>query len=279
MGTVLARLRRARVRYGDVDALNDVSLDLAAGRQLAVLGPSGAGKSTLLRLLTRELAPDSGSIEWSSSGLREGVVRQQPLLFDWLTIRENVALGQQFRANHVDQDLVGELMDLLGITPVAHSYPDQVSGGQAQRASFARALAIRPDLLILDEPFSALDPAARADLQLWLRRELTGRGLSSVLVTHDLDEALVLADDIVMIAAGRVTRRWANPEPAADQAAALHHPLRRSLREAYACLAPATQDQEDPRTAQATKDRAGGQAEDQAGTAAGRTAENHRAAP
>lgn len=238
MGTVLARLKRVGVAYDGVDALKGIDLDIAHGRQLAVLGPSGAGKSTLLKLLTRELVPSSGSIEWSSAQLREGVVRQQPLLFEWLTIGQNVAFGQGLRANEADEALVEELLGLLGIAAVAGSYPDQVSGGQAQRASFARALAIRPDLLILDEPFSALDPATRSDLQLWLRRELTTLSLSSVLVTHDLDEALVLADEIVLISAGRVAGRWSNPEPAADQGAALTHPLRAPIRRAYASTAP-----------------------------------------
>ncbi|RRD30651.1 ABC transporter ATP-binding protein [Actinomyces bowdenii] len=233
MGTVVAQLNHVGVAYSGVDALKDVSLEIARGLQTAVLGPSGAGKSTLLGLLTRELSPSSGSIEWSAARLREGVVRQQPLLFEWLTIRENVGFGQRLRANEPDEALVDELLDLLGITAVAGAYPDQVSGGQAQRASFARALAIRPDLLILDEPFSALDPATRSDLQLWLRRELTSRGLSSVLVTHDLDEALVLADELVLISAGSITGRWSNPEPAADQSAALAHPLRTPIRQAY----------------------------------------------
>lgn len=239
MGTVVARLNHVGVAYQDIDALKDITLDISHGRQLAVLGPSGAGKSTLLRLLTRELTPSSGTIEWASTRMREGVVRQQPLLFEWLTIRQNVGFGQGLRANEADEALVDELLDLLGISALAQSYPDQVSGGQAQRASFARALAIRPDLLILDEPFSALDPATRSDLQLWLRRELITLGLSSVLVTHDLDEALVLADEVVLISQGRITGRWPNPEPAADQGAALTHPLRAPIRQAYASTASA----------------------------------------
>lgn len=234
MGTLVAQLNGVGVAFQHVDALKDITLDIAHGRQLAVLGPSGAGKSTLLKLLTREISPTSGNIQWASMRLREGVVRQQPLLFEWLTIRQNVSFGQGLEANEADNALIEELLDLLGISDLADYYPDQVSGGQAQRASFARALAIRPDLLILDEPFSALDPPTRADLQLWLRRELITLGLSSVLVTHDLDEALVLADEIILISQGRISGRWLNPQPAADQNAALSHPLRGPIRQAYA---------------------------------------------
>jgi len=256
VGTLLARLSGVDAGYGGRAVLHDVNLDLVAGRQLAVLGPSGAGKSTLLRVLTRELAPLRGTVTFGparpgggdrhAAAPREGVVHQDPLLFPWLTVAENVALGLRLRANaDADPARVGHLVDLLGLGGVVNRYPDEVSGGQAQRASLARALAISPDLLLLDEPFSALDPATRSELQQWLRAAAVRDRLTSVIVTHDLDEALVLADDIVLVdATGRVARSWVNPTPARDAAAALLHPLRAELRRAYGGDAPEPDDAE-----------------------------------
>lgn len=245
MGTRLARLTGVTAGYDGRPVLHDLTLDVVRGRQLAVLGPSGAGKSTLLRLLTRELAPLRGTVSFddrdvdpeagSSVGVREGVVTQDPELFGWLTLAENIEVGLRFAANAgLSRGRVAELIDLLGLAEVADRYPDEVSGGQAQRASLARALAISPDLLLLDEPFSALDPATRHDLQQWLRATATRDGLTTVVVTHDLDEALVLADDIVLVdRSGRLARTWVNERPAVDAAAALVHPLRSVLRRGY----------------------------------------------
>ena len=239
MGTVLARLKGVSVGYAGRAVLHDIDLDILSGRQLAVLGASGAGKSTLLKLLSRELPPLRG--EFSSAGVREGVVGQDPDLFEWLTLRENIALGLKFGANRPSQDgRVDEVVDLLGLSGVVDRYPDEVSGGQAQRASLARALAISPDLLLLDEPFSALDPATRQELQRWLRTTADSGSLTSVLVTHDLDEALVVADEIVLVdRRGRLTRSWVNDRPASDATQALVHPLRTQLRRAYSADAEA----------------------------------------
>ncbi|MGD8214235.1 ABC transporter ATP-binding protein [Aestuariimicrobium sp. Y1814] len=239
MGTVLARLRGVTAGYAGRAVLHDLSLDIVRGRQLAVLGPSGAGKSTLLKLLTRELVPLSGSVSFEGDARpREGVVGQNPDLFEWLTIRENIGLGLRLRAN---RDLVeggaGEvdrLIALLQLGDVVERYPDEVSGGQAQRTALARALAISPGLLVLDEPFSALDPATRHELQQWLRSTAVAEQLTSVLVTHDLDEALVVADDIVLVSRdGRILHGWTNHFPAADATAAQTHRLRAQLRRGY----------------------------------------------
>nr|NLI50938.1 ATP-binding cassette domain-containing protein [Propionibacterium sp.] len=256
MGTLLARLSGVDAGYGGRAVLHDLNLDLVAGRQLAVLGPSGAGKSTLLRVLTRELAPLSGTVTFDPAflnggpgrgpGPREGVVHQDALLFGWLTVRENIALGLRLKANaDADPARVDHLIDLLGLGGVVDRYPDEISGGKAQRTSLARALAISPDLLLLDEPFSALDPATRSELQQWLRAAAVRDRLTSVVVTHDLDEALVLADDIVLVdASGRIARTWVNAAPAPDAAAALLHPLRAELRRAYGDGTPEPDDAE-----------------------------------
>lgn len=236
MGTVVARLTGVSAGYAHRAVLHDITLDVHQGRRLVVLGPSGAGKSTLLRLLTRELAPLDGTVEFADGpAVREGVVRQDPLLFDWLTVAENVAFGVRLVANRsVDHGRPAEVLDRLGLTDIADSYPDSISGGQAQRASLARALAISPSLLLLDEPFSALDPATRSDLQHWLLSVTSDDDLTTVLVTHSLDEALVLADDIVLIDRyGRIHRTWRNDAPAAGETAAAIHPLRAALRAAY----------------------------------------------
>lgn len=256
MGTHLARLSGVDAGYDGRPVLHDINLDLVAGRQLAVLGPSGAGKSTLLRVLTRELAPSRGNVTFDPAFLhgeggnrrapREGVVHQDALLFGWLTVAENIGLGLRLKANaDADPARIGHLVDLLGLGAVVDRYPDEISGGQAQRASLARALAISPDLLLLDEPFSALDPATRSELQQWLRAAAVRDRLTSVVVTHDLDEALVLADDIVLVdASGRIARTWVNASPASDAAAALLHPLRAELRRAYGDGTPEPDDAE-----------------------------------
>lgn len=159
MGTVLARLTGVDAGYSGRSVLHDLSLEIVRGRQLAVLGPSGAGKSTLLKLLTRELAPLAGTVTFDGDAKpREGVVGQNPDLFEWLTIRENIELGLRFRANHDlvagGADDVDRIVALLQLGDVVDRYPDEVSGGQAQRTALARALAISPGLLLLDEPSS-----------------------------------------------------------------------------------------------------------------------------
>ncbi|MFV0534993.1 MAG: ABC transporter ATP-binding protein [Cumulibacter sp.] len=211
MGTSVARLVDVHLALGGEPVLRGLSLELQQGSQTVVLGRSGAGKSTLLRVLDGELAPDAGAVELTSAhgDYRRAVVYQRPLLFDWLTVRQNVALGLGYRRNHgVDRARVDELLELLGIGDLRDRYPDQLSGGQAQRVSFGRALAVQPDLLLLDEPFSALDPATRSSLQEWIRVESRDEGLTSVIVTHDIDEALLLADEIVLLADGAIERRW-----------------------------------------------------------------------
>jgi ABC-type nitrate/sulfonate/bicarbonate transport system ATPase subunit len=245
MGTLLARLNGVTVRRGTRTVLRDVTLDLPATAVTALLGPSGAGKSTLLSLIAGELTPQRGTVA-IEPGTRLGLATQEPALFPWLTTTENVALGFRYAVNADAAARSGwaglgvdGLLARLGLTDVADSYPDQLSGGQAQRAGLARTLVIDPDLVLLDEPFSALDPATREDLQGWYLETARAAGRTTVVVTHDVDEALVLADHIVLLGThGGVVRQWSTT-PALTYAAARHHHLRDEIRAAFDHVDPA----------------------------------------
>lgn len=182
----------------DSPALDDVSMTLRSGELLAVLGPSGSGKSTLLRAIAGLETLDSGTVEAQPGHDRIAVVFQSPGLFPWLSVRENIALGGRYKRNRdrFDDDAVDVLLDVLGLTALASVPVTDLSGGQAQRVSVGRALAIRPDVVLLDEPFSALDPATREDLQGWLRTIASDLNLTIFMVTHDVAEAVALGDRI-----------------------------------------------------------------------------------
>ena len=190
-------------------ALDGVDLTLRSGETFAVLGPSGSGKSTLLRAIAGLEPLDGGSIEFGCADERFAVVFQDPGLFPWLSVRQNIALGGRYRRNRdrFEDARVDDLLEILGLVPLAHTPVQELSGGQAQRVSVGRALAVRPDVLLLDEPFSALDPATRKDLQLWLRGLATELDLTVFLVTHDVDEAITLGDRIGFFAGPRGFRR------------------------------------------------------------------------
>lgn len=198
---------------------DDLDLRVFAGESLVLLGPSGVGKSTLLRLLAGLEEPAGGDLRVGSTSGAGGahsyaVVFQKPLLYPWLSVRENVALGGRFRAlrGRVDTSHVDELLQHFGISELADARPDQISGGQAQRVAVVRAAATRPEILLLDEPFSALDPVTRADSQRWLVGVTADLGVTTVMVTHDVDEALVVGSRIALLgSSGRVKDEWANP--------------------------------------------------------------------
>ncbi|MCV7412005.1 nitrate ABC transporter ATP-binding protein [Mycobacterium florentinum] len=214
MGTV--RIVGGHKSFGAArPALAGVDLTIDDGDFLAILGRSGSGKSTLLRVIAGLEQLTSGTVEWSTgNGVARphtGVVFQQPLLMPWLNARENVLFAGRFAANrqYFEPEYAQELLRRFDLEQVADQYPDQLSGGQAQRVSIIRAVATRPRLLLLDEPFSALDPAIRGDLRTWLADLALELGITVVLVTHDVDEALQLASRIVLLGPdGRIRREW-----------------------------------------------------------------------
>ena len=201
-------------RFGAFHAVRDVSFHARDGEITALLGPSGSGKSTVLRMIAGLERPESGRIwiegeEQTSKTPQErrlGFVFQHYALFRHMTVRGNVAFGLAVRHAGRDEQRarVDELLDLVGLTGFADRYPDQLSGGQRQRVALARALAPRPKVLLLDEPFGALDARVRLELRRWLdglHREL---GITSLLVTHDQDEALELANQVILMHEGRL---------------------------------------------------------------------------
>jgi sulfate/thiosulfate transport system ATP-binding protein len=201
-------------RYGDFAALDDVSLEIPDGSLTALLGPSGSGKSTLLRVIAGLEVPDAGRVEIGGEDAthappqrREiGFVFQHYAAFKHMTVRDNVAFGLTIRKRpkaEVD-DRVSTLLKVVGLDGYQRRYPSQLSGGQRQRMALARALAVEPRVLLLDEPFGALDARVRAELRTWLRRLHDEVHVTTVLVTHDQEEAMEVADRIAVLDEGRV---------------------------------------------------------------------------
>lgn len=199
-------------------ALRDVSLTVNSGELLALLGPSGSGKTTLLRVIAGLEAPDSGTVHFdgsdatdrSATDRRVGFVFQHYALFRHMSVFENVAFGLRVRprthrpSEQEIQRKVDELLKLVQLDYLGDRYPSQLSGGQRQRVALARALAVEPRVLLLDEPFGALDAKVRQELRRWLRRLHSQIHVTSVFVTHDQEEALELADRVVVMNEGRI---------------------------------------------------------------------------
>jgi sulfate transport system ATP-binding protein len=201
-------------RFGEFVALDDVSIDVESGSLTALLGPSGSGKSTLLRIVAGLEAPDTGSVELDGRDVTDvppqrrgiGFVFQHYAAFKHMSVRDNVAFGLRIRREPkaAVRARVDELLEIVGLTGWADRYPAQLSGGQRQRMALARALAVRPSVLLLDEPFGALDANVRAELREWLRRLHDEMHVTTVLVTHDQEEAMSIADRLVVLDHGRV---------------------------------------------------------------------------
>jgi sulfate/thiosulfate transport system ATP-binding protein len=207
-------VRGVTKRFGDFVALDDVSVAIAGGSLTALLGPSGSGKSTLLRVIAGLEEPDEGKVlilGEHATGLPPqkrgvGFVFQHYAAFKHLTVRENVAFGLRIRKRPKEEirGRVDELLELVQLNGLAERYPAQLSGGQRQRMALARALAVEPKVLLLDEPFGALDARVRKELRTWLRRLHEDVHVTTVLVTHDQEEAMDVADRIVLMNEGRI---------------------------------------------------------------------------
>jgi sulfate transport system ATP-binding protein len=207
-------VRGANKHYGDFAALDNVDFEVPSGSLTALLGPSGSGKSTLLRAIAGLDLPDTGSITINGrdvthiSPQRRGIgfVFQHYAAFKHLTVRDNVAFGLKIRKKPKAEikEKVDNLLEVVGLAGFQTRYPNQLSGGQRQRMALARALAVDPEVLLLDEPFGALDAKVREDLRAWLRRLHDEVHVTTVLVTHDQAEALDVADRIAVLNKGRI---------------------------------------------------------------------------
>jgi sulfate/thiosulfate transport system ATP-binding protein len=227
-------IRNLSKHFGDFKALNDVSLEVRSGELLALLGPSGSGKTTLLRILAGLEFADAGpgqvlfhgeDVTCRSAAARQvGFAFQHYALFRHLTVFENIAFGLRVRPRGqrpAESDIrrrVGELLKLVQLEQFERRYPSQLSGGQRQRVALARALAVEPKFLLLDEPFGALDAKVRKELRRWLRELHEQVHLTSIFVTHDQDEALEVADRIVVMNEGRI-EQIGTPEEVYDHPA------------------------------------------------------------
>ncbi len=207
-------VRQVTKRFGSFVALDNVSLAIASGSLTALLGPSGSGKSTLLRVIAGLESPDEGGVSILGedvTGLAPqkrgvGMVFQHYAAFKHMTVRKNVAFGLEIRKRPKAEirRRVDELLDLVQLNGLADRYPSQLSGGQRQRMALARALAVEPKVLLLDEPFGALDARVRKELRAWLRRLHDEVHVTTVLVTHDQEEAMEVADRVAVMNDGRI---------------------------------------------------------------------------
>jgi len=211
-------VKNIKKQFSDFTALDDVSLEVKSGELIALLGPSGSGKTTLLRIIAGLEFPDSGSVllngeETQDKDIKErhvGFVFQHYALFKHMTVFENVAFGLRVRpkkirpSNIVIREKVMELLSLVHLDAFHDRYPSQLSGGQRQRIALARALAVEPRLLLLDEPFGALDAKVRKELRRWMRRLHDDIHITSIFVTHDQEEAMEVADRVVVMSNGKI---------------------------------------------------------------------------
>ncbi|MBQ7447279.1 MAG: sulfate ABC transporter ATP-binding protein [Eubacterium sp.] len=207
-------LRNINKNYGDFQASKNVNFGIEKGRLVALLGPSGSGKTTILRMIAGLETPSSGDILINDVRVNDiapaqrgiGFVFQNYALFRYMTVYDNIAFGLALKKVPKPQirERVMELIELTGLKGMEKRFPNQLSGGQRQRVAFARALAPNPALLLLDEPFAAIDAKVRQELRTWLREMIYKVGITSIFVTHDQDEAVEVADQIIVTNQGRI---------------------------------------------------------------------------
>jgi len=211
---VYVELKNINKNFGDYKASDNVNFGVEKGKLIGLLGPSGSGKTTILRMIAGLETPDSGDIiidgvrvnDLAASKRGIGFVFQNYALFRYMMVYDNIAFGlrvQKADKKKIDER-VRELIKLIGLEGLEKRYPSQLSGGQRQRVAFARALAPNPQLLLLDEPFAAIDAKVRKELRSWLREMIEKLGVTSIFVTHDQDEAIEVADEIIITNKGRI---------------------------------------------------------------------------
>jgi NitT/TauT family transport system ATP-binding protein len=242
-----AALAGVGIRFGSFQAVRDISLDIAAGEFLCLLGPSGCGKSTLLSSLAGFVPVSEGAVTVDGAAVsgpdpeRGMVFQSSEALFDWLTVRQNVAFGPRMRglSRREQAALADEHLGLVGLRHCADRFPDQLSGGMRQRVQIARVLANQPRVVLMDEPFGALDAQTRQVMQREMDRIWRTSGCTVVFVTHDIDEAIILADRIAVMTAGPAASIKSVytvdlPRPrdeTSPEAIALHQRLRKDIGE------------------------------------------------
>lgn len=209
-----AEIKNITKKYGDTVVVKDADFGIEKGKLVALIGPSGSGKTTILRMIAGLEKPTSGKIFIDDRCINDlhprdrgvGFVFQSYALFRYMTVFENISFGLDIKKMQKKEvkKRVNELLVLTGLTGLEKRYPNELSGGQRQRVAFARALAVNPSLLLLDEPFAAIDAKVRKELRTWLRDMIRKMGITSIFVTHDQDEAVEVADEIIVMSEGRI---------------------------------------------------------------------------
>lgn len=220
MAEPLIKVRKLKIAFGEKVVLNEIDFDIYEGETLAVIGPSGTGKSTVMKVLTGLLRPTSGSVviggqetsgyaedEWDKLRTHMGVVFQYSALFDFLSVGENVAFGLRRHTNLSDEEItkkVSELLELVGLPGTGNMLPSELSGGMKKRVGLARALAMQPKIVFYDEPTSGLDPVMTMTISRLIRKTQQQLGVTSLLVTHDMESVFYTADRIAMLHEGKI---------------------------------------------------------------------------
>ena len=213
-GNMYIELKNINKSFGNFKASDNVSFGIEKGKLVALLGPSGSGKTTILRMIAGLESPDDGEVIIDGKVMNDipaakrgiGFVFQNYALFRYMTVEENIAFGLKVQKldKHFIKERVQEMIELVGLSGMGKRYPSQLSGGHRQRVAFARAIAPNPQVLLLDEPFAAIDAKVRQELRTWLRQMISKLGITSIFVTHDQEEAVEVSDEIIVTNHGRV---------------------------------------------------------------------------